>query len=40
MKLKENIELCGGYMKRFEHYSNVLNCDMTFSIYIPEEIRG
>jgi len=32
----ENIKIHGGYVKRIKHTSKVNNCDMTFSIYIPE----
>ncbi|MFK7864807.1 MAG: S-formylglutathione hydrolase [Pseudohongiellaceae bacterium] len=29
----------GGYQKRFSHQSAVLNCTMTFSIYLPKQIE-
>lgn len=32
-----NTKSFGGCLKQFKHYSNVLTCDMRFSIYLPEE---
>ncbi len=39
MTLKQigNIKSFGGYQQRFSHTSNRLNCDMTFSIYMPPQ---
>ena len=34
--LKSNVKLEGGWMKQFQHWSNSCNCDMTFSIFLPE----
>ncbi len=28
-------KIFGGWQRRFQHYSSVLNCDMVFSIYLP-----
>lgn len=30
----------GGYQKRFSHQSSVLNCSMTFSIYLPKQVEA
>lgn len=39
MTLQEtsNTKSFDGWLKQFNHYSDVLNCDMRFSIYLPEE---
>lgn len=29
----------GGEQKRFKHYSSTLNCEMTFSIYLPPQYK-
>merc|ERR1712179_433428 len=34
--LKSNVKVEGGYMKQFQHWSESCQCDMTFSIFIPE----
>jgi len=39
-EILENKKVAGGHLKRVKHHSEVNNCDMTFSVYIPEEIRG
>ena len=35
LELIEEHRLFGGQQQRYRHYSNVLNCSMTFSIFIP-----
>ena len=39
MKVKEmsNTKSFGGCLKQFTHHSEVLHCDMRFSIFLPEE---
>ena len=32
--------LFGGTQKQFKHYSNTLNCEMRFSIYLPPQCNG
>jgi S-formylglutathione hydrolase len=32
----ENVKVHGGYLKKVKHYSESNKCDMTFSIFIPE----
>ena len=34
--LKSNVKLEGGWMKQFQHWSEACQCDMTFSIFVPE----
>merc|ERR1711962_676741 len=34
--LKSNVKLEGGRMQQFQHWSESCQCDMTFSIFIPE----
>ena len=34
--LKSNVKLEGGRMQQFQHWSEACQCDMTFSIYVPE----
>merc|ERR1712038_1292533 len=34
--LKGNVKLEGGYMKQFSHWSESCQCEMTFSIFLPE----
>merc|ERR1712223_1989268 len=34
--LKSNVKLEGGWMKQLQHWSETCNCDMTFSIFVPE----
>ncbi len=29
----------GGQQLRYRHHSNILNCDMTFSIYLPPQAK-
>ncbi len=31
----ESTKECGGYLNRYTHNSSVLNCEMTFSVYLP-----
>lgn len=33
----ENVKEFGGYLKRYTHRSNVCNCEMTFSVYLPPQ---
>ncbi|MCL4110482.1 UNVERIFIED_CONTAM: hypothetical protein GTU68_022364 [Idotea baltica] len=33
----ESIKECGGYLNRYTHQSNVNNCEMTFSVYLPPQ---
>jgi len=35
-KLKGNIRVEGGWMKQLSHWSEACNCDMTFSIFLPD----
>lgn len=37
VKVKESIRHHGGYVRRVTHWSNVNNCNMNFSIYIPDQ---
>jgi len=34
--LKGNVKVEGGYMKQFAHWSEACQCEMTFSIFLPE----
>merc|ERR1711910_209877 len=34
--LKSNVKVEGGWMKQLQHWSETCNCDMTFSIFVPE----
>jgi len=34
--LKGNVKVEGGYLKQFTHWSESCQCDMTFSIFLPE----
>lgn len=36
LTLLSKIRSFNGWMCRYKHYSNVNNCDMTFSIYVPD----
>jgi len=33
----ESIKEFGGYLKRYTHQSDVCNCEMTFSVYLPPQ---
>ena len=33
--LKGNVKLEGGFMKQFTHWSESCQCEMTFSIFLP-----
>ena len=35
MKEVESIRESGGYLNRYTHYSEVCQCEMTFSVYLP-----
>lgn len=37
LTLKTCIKVNGGYLRQFEHWSTSNQCNMTFSIYIPEQ---
>lgn len=37
MQQIESIKECGGYLNRYRHQSAVLNCEMTFSVYLPPQ---
>lgn len=39
MKLIESIKEFGGYLNRYQHHSSSCHCDMTFSIYLPEQVK-
>ena len=34
--LKGNVKIESGYMKQFTHWSDACQCEMTFSIFLPE----
>ena len=34
--LKGSVKVEGGYLKQFSHWSEACQCDMTFSIFLPE----
>ena len=36
LKKLEKHKSFNGYQYKYKHYSEVLKCDMTFSIYLPE----
>ena len=31
----DSIKECGGWLKRYRHYSSCCQCEMTFSVYLP-----
>ncbi|MGB1238726.1 MAG: alpha/beta hydrolase-fold protein, partial [Pseudomonadales bacterium] len=33
----ESIKEFGGTLKRFQHFSTSCNCEMTFSVFLPEQ---
>jgi len=35
-KLKGNVRLEGGYMKQLSHWSEACQCEMTFSVFLPD----
>lgn len=37
MKIIESIKEFGGYLNRYEHYSDSCHCDMVFSVYLPPQ---
>jgi len=37
MQKIENVKEFGGYLNRYTHRSNVCNCEMTFSVYLPPQ---
>jgi len=41
MKIKQlqNVKVAGGYLKQLRHESKVNNCDMTFSIFLPDKAQ-
>lgn len=38
VKQTQNVKCHGGYVKQIKHSSEVNNCEMTFSIFIPEKL--
>lgn len=36
----ESIKEFGGYLNRYTHKSDVLNCEMTFSVYLPPQAEA
>lgn len=38
-ELKSNVRFEGGHMKQMTHFSEANQCDMTFSIYLPEKVN-
>ena len=39
MKEIESIKESDGYLNRYQHYSEVCGCEMTFSVYLPPQAR-
>lgn len=39
LELLEEHRLFGGWQQRYHHFSTVLNCTMTFSIFLPPPVR-
>ncbi|MEE8365098.1 MAG: S-formylglutathione hydrolase [Gammaproteobacteria bacterium] len=35
----ESVKECGGYLKRYTHDSEVCQCEMTFSVYLPPQAK-
>ncbi|VAW79874.1 S-formylglutathione hydrolase [hydrothermal vent metagenome] len=35
----ESIKECGGYLNRYEHYSESCQCSMVFSVYLPPQVE-
>ncbi|MCC5902443.1 MAG: S-formylglutathione hydrolase [Halomonas sp.] len=46
MSMSETLELvsanrsCGGWHKRYRHYSRALDCDMVFAVYLPPQAEN
>jgi len=40
MKLIESIKEFGGYLNRYEHISSSCHCLMTFSVYLPPQVKS
>jgi len=40
MKEIESIKECGGYLNRYTHYSQICQCEMTFSVYLPPQVEN
>ena len=38
-KLKGNVKVEGGEMKQMSHFSQSLNCEMTFSVFLPPQAK-
>jgi len=38
-KLKGNVRVNGGWMKQLSHWSDVCNCEMTFSVFLPDQLE-
>jgi S-formylglutathione hydrolase len=39
IQLFESIKEFGGYLNRYTHQSDVCNCEMTFSVYLPPQAK-
>ena len=39
IQLIESIKEFGGYLNRYTHQSDVCNCEMTFSVYLPPQAK-
>jgi S-formylglutathione hydrolase len=40
MKIIESIKEFGGYLNRYTHQSDVCDCEMTFSVYLPPQAES
>ena len=40
MQKIESVKEFGGYLNRYTHYSDVCNCEMTFSVYLPPQAEN
>jgi len=38
-KLKGNVRVDGGWMKQLSHWSDACNCEMTFSVFLPDQLQ-
>ncbi len=38
-KLKGNVKVEGGEMKQFSHWSDACQCEMTFSVFVPQQAK-
>ena len=39
MKEIESVKECDGYLNRYQHQSSCCDCEMTFSVYLPPQVR-